>query len=77
MALEPIPIPLKGVNYSYPLDKQDAGTSAYMNNIRPFDTLERRIRIGQRPGLDKMYTQQIGGTAAPIVALHTVTTIDE
>lgn len=76
MALEEVILPLKGVNFSYPLDKQDAGTSGDMNNIRPFDTLERRIRIGQRPGFDKMYTQQIGGDAAPIVLLIPIVVMD-
>ena len=74
--LEELPLPLKGVNFSYPLDKQDAATSPYMNNIRPFDTLEGRIRLGQRPGMDKMYSQQIGGTSSPIMWLDVITIVD-
>ena len=70
------PLPLKGVSYAAPLDKENPANSSYMNNVRPFDVLERRIRIGQRPGLDKLYSQQIGGESSPIVQLLTVTTVD-
>jgi len=77
MALEELPLPIKGVNNSYPLDKQDPATSPYMNNVRPFDTLEGRIRLSQRPGMGKMYSQQIGGVTNPIVALNYVTVIEE
>ena len=47
-----------------------------MSNIRPRDTLEGRLRIGQRPGMKKAYTQQIGGDAQPVVYLGSVTTVD-
>ncbi len=77
MALEEIPLPLRGINFSYPLDKQDASSSPYMDNVRPFDTLERRIRLGQRPGMDKMYSQQIGGATFPVVWVGLVTTVAE
>ena len=33
-------------------------------------------QLGQRPGLDKKYSQQIGGTPSPIVAMCSVTVID-
>ena len=46
-----------------------------MENVRAIDTLEKMIRIGQRPGLDKVFDQQIGG-AAPIIAICVITTID-
>ena len=75
--LESLPLPLKGVNFSYPLDQQDAASSPHMYNVRPFDTLERRIRLGQRPGMDKAYTQQIGGASSPIVWIGEVTIIAE
>ena len=76
MALTEIPLPYKGVNESLPLDKTIGGISPYMNNVWPFDVLDRRIRIGQRPGMGKAYSQQIGGDANPIVAMIIITTVD-
>ena len=73
--LEEIPLPLKGVSESLPLDKQGAVTTFSMNNVRPFDTLERRIRLGQRPGLDKKYGQQVGSVAGAVVAMIAVAVI--
>ena len=68
--------PIKGVSESLDPSKQIPLTSGYMNNCRPTDVLERQIRIGQRPGLDKVFSQQIGGGAYPIIAICTITTID-
>lgn len=77
MALTELPLPLKGINYSLPDDKFQGGYSPYMNNIRPFDTLERKIRLGSRPPLDKIFTERIGGNANyPIVWLDSITSID-
>jgi hypothetical protein len=68
--------PVKGVSYGFPTDKSPPLTSGYMNNVRAVDVLEKRIRIGQRPGLDKTYAQQIGGVSTPIIAICTITTVD-
>ena len=76
MANIDMPSPIKGVSESLDPSKQIPLTSGYMNNCRPTDVLERQIRIGQRPGLDKVFDQQIGGGAYPIVAITTITTID-
>lgn len=46
-------LPIKGLFKGLAFDKNPNLTSGYMNNVRPRDTLENRIRIGQRPGLDK------------------------
>lgn len=70
-------LPIKGVSYGFPIDKSPPLTSGYMNNVRAIDVLEKRVRIGQRPGLDKVYaSNQIGGAAKPIVAIIVVTTVD-
>ena len=69
------PLPIKGVSYGLPVDKEQPTTSGYMNNVRPFDVLEGRLRLGQRPGLDKAYTQQIVSIAGPIVAICSVTIV--
>lgn len=68
--------PIKGVSESLDPSKQIPLTSGYMNNCRATDVLEKQIRIGQRPGLDKVFTQQIGGGAHPINAIIVVTTVD-
>jgi hypothetical protein len=59
-------LPVRGVNYGFPVDKTPPAYSGYMDNVRPRDTLENRIRLGQRPGLEKAYSQQIGGASSPI-----------
>lgn len=73
MALEEIPLPLKGINYSIPEDKAQGQYSPYMLNVRPFDTLEKKIRLGKRPGMDKLFAQQLGGI---IVAIDVITVVD-
>jgi len=75
MANTDMPSPIKGVSESLDPSKQIPLTSGYMNNVRPTDVLERQIRIGQRPGLDKVFDEQIGGAFA-VVAITTITTID-
>jgi hypothetical protein len=56
MATVEFGMPVKGVSRGLPLDKEPPLTSGDMNNVRPRD-------------VDKRYTQQIGGTAAVIVAI--------
>lgn len=76
MANFEIILPIKGISKGLPVDKPVPNTSEHMNNVRPRDVLENRIRIGQRPGLDKRYSQQIGGREAPIVAMCEILTVD-
>jgi hypothetical protein len=76
MANRELPIPIRGVSEALPVDKAAPLTSGYMNNVRPIDVLEKRIRIGQRPGLDKAFDQQIGGASSPILLITTVSIID-
>ena len=76
MANREFPTPIQGVSELLPVDKAAPLTSGYMNNVRPTDVLEKRIRIGQRPGLDKVFDQQVGGAASPIVLITTVTVVD-
>jgi len=66
--------PLKGKNVGAPASKQPPGTSRDLNNVRPF--WDGKAVGGQRPGLSKKFTQKIGGAAAPIVDLCSVTTVD-
>lgn len=71
-----MPSPIKGVSESLDPSKQVPLTSGHMNNVRATDVLEKQIRIGQRPGLDKVFDEQIGGGAYAIIATCTVTTVD-
>ncbi len=71
-----LPFPLKGVYKGTTVAEQPRTTSPDMNNMRPRDALDYRVRGGQRAGLDKLYSQQIGGAAAAIVAICAVTVID-
>ena len=70
------PLPLGGFSRGLTPGTEEIATSAYMLNVRPRDTLESWIRLGQRPGLKKAYAQQIGGAASPVVWLGSVTTLD-
>jgi len=64
-----------GLNAGEAVDKQPFNTSGHLNNVRPYDVMEIRKRGGQRPGLDKRYSEQIGGYASPIVAMIAVTLV--
>ena len=75
MATLQFQLPIKGKSEGFPLDKSPALTSGHLNNVRPTDVLEKRLRIGQRPGLTKVYTQQISGDNS-IVELTQVTILD-
>jgi len=67
--------PIKGVSKGLPIDKEIPTTSGYMNNVRPVDVLEKQLRLGQRPGLDKWSTVQIGVAEQPVVAMCAVAAV--
>ncbi len=66
--------PLKGKFLGIQSSKQPGQTSRDLNNVRPF--FDGRAVGGQRLGKDKVYSQQIGGTEASIVAMCSVTVVD-
>jgi len=68
--------PIKGKHVGLGAFVQPDLTAPVMNNVRPYDVLERRLRGGQRPGLDKQYDEQISNATMPIVAMASVTVID-
>lgn len=70
-----VSLPLKGFSEILPLENQEPATSPFMSNCRPRDVLEKRLRIGKRPGLKKAYSQQIGGESYPIVAICSITVV--
>jgi len=67
-------LPIKGFSEGFPVENQPANTSGSMNNVRLI--FDGRIRLAQRPPLDKAYSQQIGGIAAPIIWMGSVTVVD-
>lgn len=69
-------LPLGGYSRGLTPGTEEVTTSPYMNNVRPRDTLEGWIRLGQRPGMKKAYAQQIGGAASPVVWMGSITVFD-
>jgi hypothetical protein len=68
--------PVKGINKNWANSEQPPVTSPDMNNVRPYGTAEARLRGGQRPGLDKRYSERIGGSAAgPVFFMCQVTSM--
>lgn len=45
--------PIKGKDTNNPVDKQPLLTSPYLENVRPWDVMEKRLRGGQRPAVRK------------------------
>jgi hypothetical protein len=70
-----LPLPIKGLNKGITVSVTPSEYSTNMNNVRPRDVLEGRIRLGQRPGLAKWSTDQVGATEQPVVALCSVSSI--
>jgi hypothetical protein len=68
--------PARGFHKGLGAEKQPAGTTPWIQNMRVIDCQDNRFRGGQRPGLQKMYDQQIGGTSVPIVWIGFITTVD-
>lgn len=71
-----IQFPLLGQNKGMATANQPFATTFLMNNIRPYDTIDKRARGGQRPGLTDWGTGVIiGGANQPVVALCVVSSI--
>jgi len=68
--------PTKGIHKGIRPGAQPEGTSPDLNNVRPYDVLDNRLRGGQRPGLAKLYPEQIGIDKAAIVSICSVTVVD-
>jgi len=67
--------PFKGYHRGFGTEKQPEGTTPYIQNMRVKGE-SGRFMGEQRGGLQKAYTQQIGGIAAPIVAMIEITIVD-
>ena len=68
--------PYEGIDKGRALNEQPQMTSPHMNNIRPYDVLDNRMRGGQRPGLDKWGNgDQVGAAEQPVVAMCIVSSV--
>ncbi len=68
--------PIKGVFRGSLTGHAPELTSESMNNVRPVDVQEKRVRIGQRPGLDKWGNgTQVGAAEQPVVAMCFVSSV--
>jgi hypothetical protein len=55
--------PFAGLNRSTSFQHQPPYTTPDATNVRPFDTIDFRLRGGSRPGLNKAFVLQLGGGA--------------
>ena len=69
-------LPLKGYSVGIIPADTPRSLSGDMNNVRPQDSIERRLRIGQRPGLSKASATQIATALSPVVAIGSVSVVD-
>ena len=68
--------PIKGVFRGSLTGHAPELTSESMNNVRPVDVQEKRVRIGQRPGLNKWGNgTQVGAAEQPVVAMTFVNSV--
>lgn len=54
--------PMRGKNTNWSTSQGPQFTSGRMSNVRPIDVLNNRARGGQRPGLIRHFSQQLGFT---------------
>lgn len=65
--------PILGLHEGLAVEKQPPTTSPLLQNVRPFDVEDERIRGGQRPGVIKAYETQVGG-ARPVILMTSIAT---
>lgn len=71
--------PVKGIDKARAPHAQPEATSPDMNNMRPFDVADERIRGGQRPAMKKRYSEEISiiaGEAGPVIAMCEVSVVE-
>jgi len=72
-----IPFPSEGLNEGLPAQDQPVGTSFSLNNVRPFDISDERVRGGQRPGTSLAFSTRIVGDYPIIKMVQIVCTYIE
>lgn len=68
-----IPFPVLGLHEGLPAAEQPVRTSFSLQNVRPYDVSDERVRGGQRPGTKLAYTTQVVGEH-PIIAMTSIIT---
>lgn len=69
-------LPVKGIHKGGAVEISPALTSGHMSNVRARDVLENKVRIGQRPGLDKWGDgDQVGAAEQPVVAICVISSV--
>ena len=69
-------LPIKGLHLGGSVEQGPAMTSGHMNNVRARDILENKVRIGQRPGLDKWGDgDRVGDADNPVVFILSVSSV--
>jgi hypothetical protein len=66
--------PIKGQNKGTLPSEQPGDTTYKALNVRPY--WQGRLRGGQRPGLGKWSSTQIGAVDQPVVAITSVTVVE-
>ena len=69
-------IPINGFSEGLIVRETPSVFSGDMNNVRTTDTINRRLRIGQRPGMLKAFSTQIASAQSPVVAIGSITVVD-
>jgi hypothetical protein len=69
-----IPYPIEGLSEGRATVEQELRTSFSLQNTRPYDVSDERIRGGQRPGTALAYTTQVVGDFPVIKMLSVITT---
>lgn len=69
-----VSFPFKGVNQAVAYMQQPPITTHLMKNMRVKDASEQRARGGQRPGIAKVSTDQIGSTKPVLKIIQIATT---
>lgn len=68
--------PVRGIHKGSIVGHAPDLTTQKMNNVRPRDSYEKRVRIGQRPGLDKWGAGTlVGGAEQPVVSIISVSSV--
>ena len=76
MAMRKFQPPIQGLSNFLSVNDVEQLVSEVLSNVRAIDTQEKRLRISQRPVLEKWGAGvQIGGTDAPVVAICSISTV--
>ena len=71
-----IGFPLQGLDKGRSTTDQPTMTTPACLNVRPFDTDDKRLRGGQRPGLDKWANGDLLGGGQPVVFITSVASVE-